>query len=277
MMNNVQQNAQTPEIVAWQNGNNTQGQPQVQEAPNSAGPYDLYTNPGSTGQVAVAPQVEPQVGQQMDPKFSNNTANVGINTQTMPAQAGIPKGNATGFLEKILQEGHWIGLEVIPLTPAIATANNVPLDVKGVMVDEVTLLAAYAGVLAGDVITGINDIGVTDLTTFKSATKPIAMSKDATVAVFRKGSTLKIPIRGNEELGLAQMEAAQMILSTAVSPHGYYGPCDRCHAIAKTAKNTGQLTKDAGDVLAVAAPPIKWGVQAPHRDRGTCTNCHKII
>ncbi|MBF0564613.1 MAG: PDZ domain-containing protein [Nitrospirae bacterium] len=298
MVRNVQQNAQTPEIVAWQNGNGAQSQaqnqpqnqPQGLDAQNAAAPYDLYANPdGSPAvgeQAAVARQVDPQAG--VNNAAANTGVNAGANTgvtpgvtpQTPSTQTGAPnanKANATGLLEKVLQEGHWIGLEVVPLTPAIATANNVPPEVKGVLVDEVTLLAAYSGMLAGDVITGINGAAVTDLATFKAATRPVAMSKDATVAVFRNGSTVKIPIKGTEELGLAQMEAAQMILPTAVSPHGYYGACNRCHAIARTAKNTGQLAKDAGDVLAVAAPPIKWGVQAPHRDRGKCMNCHKII
>jgi hypothetical protein len=84
-------------------------------------------------------------------------------------------------------------------------------------------------------------------------------------------------VRGVEELGLAQMEAAPMINATDPSPHGYYGPCERCHTISKTVKNTGQLAKDGGDVLVVRAPPIKWGAKPIHGKRGTCTSCHKII
>ncbi|HIJ60526.1 MAG TPA: hypothetical protein HPP56_07940, partial [Nitrospirae bacterium] len=53
--------------------------------------------------------------------------------------------------------------------------------------------------------------------------------------------------------------------------------CEKCHAIAKTVKNTGQMAKDGGDVLTKKAPLIKWGVKAPHGNRGVCVNCHTVI
>ncbi len=181
------------------------------------------------------------------------------------------------FLRKSIVEGHWIGLEVGPLTPALAKANNIPLDVKGVLVDEVTLLSAQSGILAADVITEINGKPTPDLLSFKEATRPIAMSKEAVVTVYRAGQYKKIPIKGTEELGIAQMEGAPMIRSNATPPHGYYGPCDKCHAITKQPKNTGQMAKDGGDILTKTAPPIKWGMKPIHGNRGTCTNCHTII
>jgi len=179
--------------------------------------------------------------------------------------------------EKIWQEGHWIGLEVGPLTPALAQANGIPQGIKGVLVDEVTLLAAASGIIAGDVITAINDKATGDLYAFKEATRPIAMSNRAVVTVYRGGQYKRIDVISNEELGLAQMEAAPMINATDPSPHGYYGACEKCHAIAKTVKNTGQMAKDGGDVLTKKAPPIKWGVKAPHGNRGVCVNCHTVI
>ena len=205
-----------------------------------------------------------------------------IQRQPMVTGPGFVAGtevmvNMPVVTEKIWQEGHWIGLEVGPLTPALAQANGIPQGIKGVLVDEVTLLAAASGIIAGDVITAINDKATGDLYAFKEATRPIAMSNRAVVTVYRGGQYKRIDVISNEELGLAQMEAAPMINATDPSPHGYYGACEKCHAIAKTVKNTGQMAKDGGDVLTKKAPPIKWGVKAPHGNRGVCVNCHTVI
>jgi membrane-associated protease RseP (regulator of RpoE activity) len=179
--------------------------------------------------------------------------------------------------DKILQEGHWIGLEVIPLTPAIAKANSLPPEVEGVLIDEVTLLSAEAGLLAGDVIVAVNGKKVSDLKSFQMATKDVAQSNRASVSVYRGGKNKDIMVFSTEFLGVAQMEAAPMILATDKSPHGRYGPCDKCHTISKTPLNTGQLAKDQGDVLTRVAPNIRRGTPAPHRKRGTCTLCHVVL
>ncbi len=80
-----------------------------------------------------------------------------------------------------------------------------------------------------------------------------------------------------------------MIMAGDRSPHGYYGPCDKCHVIAtnatrtkttlnsKNALNPGELLKDAGDNLTKIAPNIRIGTPPPHRDRGRCTLCHVIL
>ncbi|MBF0457193.1 MAG: PDZ domain-containing protein [Nitrospirae bacterium] len=273
MIKNARQNAQSPEIVAWQPGNNAGPNNQVNQAnnpadqandpnaANGADPYAKFNDP-------TAPQSQPGADTQGVYAPQLDTANQ-AKTATAPA--------ANPLLEMVLQEGHWIGLETIPLTPAIAAANGIPASVKGVLVDEVTLVAANSGILAGDVIQAVNDAPVTDLATFRAATKPVANAQQAAVTVYRTGAVKNITVTAADVLGIAQMEAAPMILPTATSPHGYYGPCNKCHSISKTAVNTGQLAKDAGDVLTVTPPPIKWGVTPPHRDRGQCTNCHKII
>ncbi len=250
---NVRQNAQMPQQVAWGTGFIQDELPPAAVANN--------------------------------PYAANPIADPGANTQVFDPYGiqQIARANPDPFIrqaaaiDKILQEGHWIGLETIPLTAAIATANNIPDHVSGVLIDEVTLIAADSGLLAGDVISAVEGLKVVDLKSFKAGTSQVASSTTATVTIFRNGQYLKIPINAGEQLGIAQMEAAPMILPTDVSPHGYYGPCNKCHTISKTAKNTAQLRKDAGDVLTVAAPPIAWGVEAPHRNRGTCTNCHTII
>ena len=181
---------------------------------------------------------------------------------------------------KPLDEGHWIGLEVIPLTPAVAKANNIPPEVTGVLIDEVTLLAAESGLNAGDVVTAIDGRKTRDLMSFWAATKEVAASNRATITVYSRGIYKDIVVlvpRLWGSLGVAQMSSAPMILATDKSPHSYYGPCDKCHAISKTPANTGQLAKDQGDVLTKVAPNIQIGATPPHRNRGKCTLCHVIL
>jgi len=227
-----------------------------------------------------------QVGQQQDPLNPQNPFQ-------QPSKPGVPSGNPNAVPpvqpnqnvplqpiavpDKVLQEGHWIGLEVIPLTPAIARANSIPPDVVGVLIDEVTLLSAEAGLLAGDVITAVNDKKVTDLKSFWQATKNVGQSNRANVSVYSGGKNKNIVVFSTEALGIAQMEAAPMILATDKSPHGRYGPCDQCHTISKTPLNAGQLAKDQGDVLTKVAPTIRKGTLPPHRKRGTCTLCHVVL
>ncbi len=252
-VNDVRQNSQYSQTVGWGEGFiqdpvNVNNQPDVQTVANPNNNYNL--------------------AQSLDP--------YGIQQIARPNMNPAPN-TRTAALNKILQEGHWIGLEVIPLISTIAKANNIPDNISGVLVDEVTLVAAASGLLAGDVITAIDGVKVVSLSSFKQATAYVASLPQSIVTVYRNGNYMDIAVNAGEQLGIAQMEAAPMILPTDASPHGYYGPCDRCHSISKSAKNTGQLRKDAGDVLTVAAPPIKWGIESTHRNRGTCTNCHSVI
>jgi hypothetical protein len=275
MIMDVRQNSKYPRLVAWLFEKKGQSS-QPQAFPDTAQPGANNYDPNAQAVLQNTP---------MDNQADSQTSGYNADPFPVPVPAGSTGMYAattaqapavSNVLEKVLQEGHWIGLEVGPLTPALAAANGIPANIKGVLVDEVTLLSASRGLLAGDVISAINNVETGDLHAFKAATRPIAMSKQATVTVYRAGAYRKIEVRGVEELGLAQMEAAPMINATDPSPHGYYGPCERCHAISKTVKNTGQLAKDGGDVLTAQAPPIKWGSKPIHGKRGTCTNCHKI-
>ncbi len=184
---------------------------------------------------------------------------------------------AGGTLGKTWIEAHWIGLEVGPLTAAVAKASNIPPDISGVLVDEVTLISADAGLLAGDVITAINGTGINDLKSFKNATRLVAQAHQAEVTIFRRGGYRKIAVSTPDDLGLAQVEGAPMILATDRAPHGYYGPCDTCHAIAPGGTNLNQMARDMGDVLTKTAPNIKKGTPPPHGNRGTCSKCHVLL
>jgi hypothetical protein len=224
------------------------------------------------------PQQDP-LNQPNPPDQPNQRGVIPVNQGTVPPvppNQNVPL-QPIAVPDLALQEGHWIGLEVIPLTPAIAKANSIPPDVVGVLIDEVTLLAAEAGLLAGDVITAVNDKKVVDLKSFWQATKDVGQANRAGVALYSGGKNKNVVIFSTEALGMAQMEAAPMILATDKSPHGYYGPCDKCHTISKTPLNAGQLAKDQGDVLTRVAPTIRKGTPPPHRRRGTCSLCHVVL
>ncbi|MHC4195473.1 MAG: trypsin-like peptidase domain-containing protein [Planctomycetota bacterium] len=119
------------------------------------------------------------------------------------------KQNAAG---KKFIEGHWLGLEVIPLTAELATEYQISQGETGVLVDEVTLEAAESGILAGDMIQSIGKFPTPDLETFFTATQRerVQEAKQAQVGISRRGSkmTFVMTARNANMLGFAQMEAA---------------------------------------------------------------------
>ncbi|MEW5946433.1 MAG: trypsin-like peptidase domain-containing protein [bacterium] len=173
---------------------------------------------------------------------------------------------------KQLAEGHWLGMEVIPLTPELAQEMGISPQEKGVLVDDVTLVAADAGIIAGDMVQRIGRDPVTDLKSFYEATKKVVSRREVTVRISRKGHPLIIEIEQRDPVGVAQMEAAPMIRPGSAPPHRYKGPCTNCHTIG----NTGQLAVDQGDIISRTAPPIARGARPPHKNRGECALCHQI-
>ncbi|MFC1715161.1 magnetochrome domain-containing protein [Candidatus Poribacteria bacterium] len=173
----------------------------------------------------------------------------------------------------LFMEGHWLGMEVGPLTARLASNLAIPPSVRGVLVDEVTLISADQGMLAGDVVVSVAGQDTPDLSQFLEASKKVRSSKEVIINVFRRGKHLSIHIKSNSELGFAQMESAPMIRPTDTSPHRYYGPCTNCHSIG----NTGQLSADLGDTIRRPLPSVRSGTPAPHRNYGKCARCHKTL
>jgi hypothetical protein len=180
--------------------------------------------------------------------------------------------NAAG---KKFIEGHWLGLEVIPLTSELATEYQIPKGQTGVLVDEVTLESAESGILAGDMVQSIGRFPTPDLKAFFRATQRVQEKGRAQVGVSRRGSkmTYVLTARNTAELGFAQMEAAQPIQPGALRPHRYMGTCTNCHIFMQSG---GQLPTDAGDILP-NPPPITENAKARHRYRGSCATCHTIL
>ena len=202
--------------------------------------------------------------------------------QTVALATAAPTGtlpspreqNAAG---KNFIEGHWLGLEVIPLTAELATEYQIPKGETGVLVDEITLEAAESGILAGDMVQSISGSPTPDLKAFFEATQRerVQEEKQAQVQVSRRGSrmTFIMTARNANMLGFAQMEAAQPIQPGALRPHRYRGrACTNCHIFMQTG---GQLPTDAGDILPTP-PVITKNAKAPHRYRGRCVTCHTI-
>lgn len=171
-----------------------------------------------------------------------------------------------------MQEGHWQGMEVIGITPGLAREYGLLAQTRGVLVDDVTLAAADAGLWAGDLLVDIEGMPTLDLPGFLAATRRVAARTNAKFQVVRGGRTLGLELTAPEGLGAAQMEGAPMITAGSPSPHRYQGACTNCHTIG----TTGQLAFDQGDMLSFKAPPIWRGAKAPHRYRGECSTCHKV-
>ena len=217
----------------------------------------------------------------LEPKFVNISTLFSRAPQgTPPSQAlAVPAGTLPSPLEqnaagKKFIEGHWLGLEVIPLTSELATEYQIPKGQTGVLVDEVTLESAESGILAGDMVQSVDRFPTPDLEAFFRATQRVQEEGRAQVGISRRGSkmTFVMTARNTAELGFAQMEAAQPIPPGALRPHRYMGTCTDCHVFMKSG---GQLPTDAGDILP-NPPPITKNAKAPHRYRGQCATCHTI-
>ncbi len=204
----------------------------------------------------------------------------GSRTNTYQTGATVPAASLASPREqnaagKELIEGHWLGLEVIQLTPELAREYRISKGETGVLVDEITLEAAESGILAGDIIQSIDNRPTPDLRAFFHATQHVQEQTKASIGISRQGNKIAyiIKARNTKELGWSQMEAAQPIQPGAISPHSYRGrPCTDCHIIMQTG---GQLATDAGDILR-NPPVITRNARAPHSYRGNCSTCHII-
>ncbi|MEI6437208.1 MAG: hypothetical protein WCO69_00485 [Candidatus Omnitrophota bacterium] len=188
----------------------------------------------------------------------------------------LPSPKEQGAAHKELVEGHWLGMELIPLVPELAKEFGIAPDTKGLLVDEISLESAESGILAGDMVIGVEHFSTPDLAAFTEATRRVKNAKKARVQVNRRGRMMEFTFVSDRTLGFSQNEAAQPIKPGALAPHRKRQqgkPCTACHIIMITG---GQLPTDAGDILPTP-PPITKGAVAPHEFRGKCNNCHIIL
>jgi len=198
----------------------------------------------------------------------------GGNVNAAPAASQLPSPKEQGAAHKELVEGHWLGMEVIPLVPELAMEFNIAPDTKGILVDEISLESAESGVLAGDMVVAVDGFATPDLYAFTEATRRVRNRTSAKILVNRRGELLEYTISSTRPMGFSQNESAQPIRPGAISPHRSRGrACTECHIIMETG---GQLPIDAGDI-SPSPPPIIRGAVAPHEDRGQCNTCHVIL
>ncbi|MBF0425605.1 MAG: PDZ domain-containing protein [Magnetococcales bacterium] len=188
-----------------------------------------------------------------------------------PMPAGASQG---GFVAPNIQlsEAHWQGLEALPLSIELKRKLKLPLDLEGLLVDEVSLATAVAGLRAGDVLTIFQGVPVRTLRELEQATRRFQSRNQATLTVYRQGAILSYVVQSEKNLGVAQVETAPMILPGDITPHRYRGACTQCHAIG----TTGHIVPDP-DGIVLPPGPILAGAKSPHRERGTCAVCHPII
>lgn len=181
-------------------------------------------------------------------------------------------------------EGHWQGMDGRLMTEELARKLNYPRGVQGVLLGEVTLNAAFSGLLGGDVVVRIDDTPVTNMEDFQAATRNVANRSEARISVIRKDNRPGAPVlrkltvvlrEAEGGLGFAQLEGAPMILPGDPRPHGYRGACTDCHPV-------GQGFELAPDPDLISLPPpaitrdaVTRGV-SPHEIRGPCEACHVI-
>jgi hypothetical protein len=93
-------------------------------------------------------------------------------------------------------EAAWMGMEVAPITPLLASQYKIPDAIQGVAVTEVESTARLAGVQAGDVVVGVNQASVTDMAAFASATENGALRR-GTLHLLRGGKFVRVTLPGN--------------------------------------------------------------------------------
>ncbi|MFC1522248.1 SLC13 family permease [Elusimicrobiota bacterium] len=222
--------------------------------------------------------------------------NMQLDTLPSPAEQGASK--------KLFSEGHWHGLELIPLNSELRQEYGIPSGTTGLLVDEITLEAAECGFLAGDMVQSVGGYPIDTLKDFLTATVKLQNNTRVDISVWRSNHVLALsgdigiadmnkrakaiaaPAKGKvfvltlkvadyyTRLGYANVDAAPPIQPGAISPHKKRGrSCAACHIFMNIG---GQLAVDAGDITP-NPPPISLGMKAPHGNRGSCNTCHQIV
>ena len=160
------------------------------------GPYDDFLqidapiNPGNSG----------------GPLFNQTGQVVGIDTAIYSPSGGsvgigfaIPSNVAKTIVADLRAHGKvtrgWLGVQMQPLTPALAKAAGMPND-QGVLVDSVTdgSPASHGGLKQGDVITGYNGKAIHDPRDLAMAVADSASGKSVTIAVWRDNHSRNVDV-----------------------------------------------------------------------------------
>ena len=149
---------------------------------------DAAINPGNSGGALI------------------NTAGqlVGINTAIFSQSGGsqgigfaIPAAIAKTVMKQLVEHGHvirgWLGIEAQDITPELAESFGLQ-DHRGTIVAGVSpgSAADHAGLLPGDILTGVGDKDVSDARSAMNATASLAPGAQIELSVIRHGKPLSL-------------------------------------------------------------------------------------
>ncbi|WP_439273305.1 Do family serine endopeptidase [Pseudochrobactrum sp. HB0163] len=161
-----------------------------------AGPYDDFL------------QIDAAVnkGNSGGPAFDLSGKVVGINTAIFSPSGGsvgiafaIPASTASKVVDQLIKKGTvergWIGVQIQPVTKEIAESVGLSED-KGAIVAEPQAdgPAAKAGIVAGDVITAVNDEPVKDSRDLARKIAAINPGEKANLTIWRKGKAQTVSV-----------------------------------------------------------------------------------
>ncbi|MBF0410767.1 MAG: PDZ domain-containing protein [Candidatus Riflebacteria bacterium] len=168
-------------------------------------------------------------------------------------------------------EAHWQGADLMELDAELKRQLGYPMELTGIIVNEVTFNTQAAGIEGADVIQGLNGIEIKTLQQFKNATKLSQLNTRAKVTVWRKGKIMVFDVVADDGLGMAQTESAPQIMPGEPRPHPHRGACTTCHIIR--AVITAEITPDPDDII-LQPRAISSATRNPHENRGPCNACH---
>ena len=154
-----------------------------------AGPYDDF----------IQIDAPVNLGNSGGPTFNVKGEVIGVNTAIFSPSGGsigvafdIPAEAVRLVIEQLRDKGHvtrgWIGVEIQPVTPAIADALGLT-NAEGALVAQLepNSPAAKGGIETGDVITSVNGQAVTDSRDLARRIAAIAPGTSTKIGVFRYG------------------------------------------------------------------------------------------
>ncbi|MHC4225972.1 MAG: PDZ domain-containing protein, partial [Planctomycetota bacterium] len=109
----------------------------------------------------------------------------------LPGLTGALQGGEVGA-----GEIEALGMEVVELSPVLATTIGIPKGITGLVVAESTLQAAAAGLLANDVIEGVNGRRVETLADFVKTMNKASLTNGISLGVYRQGQRLNLMLSG---------------------------------------------------------------------------------
>jgi S1-C subfamily serine protease len=88
-----------------------------------------------------------------------------------------------------------LGMEIVELTPVLATAAGVPNGVKGLVVVESTAQAAVAGFAVNDVIVTVNGQRVVTINDFVNVMNKASLTNGIPMDVYRQGRRVNLILK----------------------------------------------------------------------------------